>query len=209
VEFVGLGEVWSQLKARGIIELSHDASALELGIDPIKQPVTVALGGVPSGVRLKRQEPAITIDCPSEYVAATLETVLHKLHLAPLYLIPVRRWREIVDVIGFELSIYGAWQAIDSEFSLQQNTRDALECGPRDLHMLREIVRVLLTSADADDAQALTLIATGQVLVARVQPRAPIRILVGNAKVAEQLRDAARHYLAGLNGGSGGEAPHA
>ncbi|MBL9121128.1 MAG: hypothetical protein JNL80_14555 [Phycisphaerae bacterium] len=203
MEFVGFGEVWSELKARGVVERHRDEQALELGIDPSRQPVCVLLG--PEGKPI-RKAAASTIDirCDLDHVPAALETVLHKLHLAPLYLIPVGRWREIFDVVSFGLAVHDAWQEIDSQASLQQNGRDPLVCGPRDLHMLREFLRVLIVEGEADERQGITIAATGQLIVARVEPKRTVQIAVGSATVAGQLRDAAQHFLNGSVGGSTG-----
>jgi hypothetical protein len=225
VEFVGFGEVWPELKSRGVIEARRDANSLELAIDPSRSPVTVELcSGDEQAERPGKRKASVDasaglhagmqVRCPAERVATALETVLHKLHLTPLYLVPVGLWRNIFDVVSFGLATNESWQEIDSQASVQQNTRDPILCGPRDLHTLRELVRVLLADGQAD-AQAsfhrgLSIVGSGQSLIAHVEPTKPVRIVVASVSVAEQIRDAAVHFLSGAaQGGRGPNPPQA
>lgn len=195
MDFTGFDETWTELKARGIVELRRDDRTLLLGIDRARQPVDVVIGG--SG-------PAddVTVPCETGRIAAALEAVLHKLHLAPLHVLPAGRWREVFDAVSFGMAVHDAWSEIDSQASLEQNTRDALTCGPRDLHLLREFVRVLLADGEADAGQAVSIVATGQLVVALVEPGRPVRLSLAGAGVAAQARDAARHFLMGTSEGS-------
>lgn len=189
MEFVGFAEVWTELKARGLVERERGDRSLRLGIDPGRHPVTVRLGGTPDGA------PDLCVPCDGERAAAALETALHKLHLASLYVIPIGRWREVFDALSFGLAAHDAWREIESQASLQQNGRDPLLCAPRDLHLLREMVRLLIVEGEPNAGQTISIIATGQLLVADVEPQKPILVAVGSATVAQQIRDAAAHYL--------------
>lgn len=203
VEFVSFDEVWPEFKTRGVIRQlggsgrPSEDGPLELAIDAARRPVTIVLGGASGSTSAEQAAPHATIPCGDDRVASALEAVLHKLHLAPLHLIPVGRWREIFDAVSFELAAHDRWQEIDAQASLEQNSRDPLRCEARDLHMLREVVRALLANGEGGAAQALTIVATGQLLVVRVEPGRPLELHVGNAGVADQLRDAANHYLSG------------
>lgn len=199
MEFVGFGEVWPELKARGVVETHRDDVALELSIDPSRHPVTLDL--CPAAGTDASPSGSTRIPCPAERLAAALEAVLHKLRLAPLYIVPVGTWRSIFDIVTFGLAANEQWQEIDAQASVEQNTRDALVCGPRDFHTVRELVRVLLADGEPHASQALTIIATGQALVARAEPKSPVRIVVASSAVADLVRDAAVHFL-------NGAAPH-
>ena len=193
MEFVALAEIWTELKGRGIVEEPRGSGDSLLTLDAAKHPVVLDLGPERPGPGV-----AFAVPTPPDKSAAVLEAVLHKLRLAPLYLVPVTRWRNILDVVAFGLAGNEAWQEVDSQASVELNSRDALVCEMRDLHTLRELVRVLLQDGDhAEDglSQALAIVATGQPLVAHVTPGRPVRLVVGNSLVAEQARDAARHFL--------------
>ncbi|MDZ4754526.1 MAG: hypothetical protein SGJ11_08515 [Phycisphaerae bacterium] len=219
VEFVGLQEqwrpIWRDLKARGVMESQPDQPTTEWMLDPTKHAATLIIGPASSSSTHATQplqskaKPAhasagsctapeiMHLDVPLERVAATLEVVLHNLHLAPLYLVPFGRWRNVFDVVSFALAENEHWQEIDAQAAVELNTRDALQCEPGDLHLLRDIVRVLLADGDAGDVgaeQGISIIAQGQALVARVRPKRPVEVHIGNARVAAQAHDAAMHF---------------
>lgn len=207
MEFVDIAEVRSELKARGVVE----SPQAEGGIALVLAPVNAHAGEdrrAPMIVELNASESAAsdgakhTVPCPVEHLAPTLETILHKLHLTPLYVFPRATWRPILDRVSFGLASNEAWQEIDSQASLEQNTRDPLACGPRDLHTLRELVRALLAEGEPGPGVSIAIVATGQRLIAHVEPGLPIRIEVAHPQVAEQVRDAAMHFLHGVAGGS-------
>ena len=217
MEFVGLDEVWSELSRRGIVETRGTDGEVELSID-VETGLDAARIGGGRGENARR--PCIlelgigaqgewAIDVDSEKAAATLEAILHKLHLAPIYLIPVARWRNIFDVVSFGLAKNAHWQDIEAQACLELNTRDALECGLRDFHTVREVVATLLIDSEdlsgtsstvgspTEKHNGLMIVATGQLIVARVCPRRPIRVEIASRKVADNVRDAANHFLAG------------
>lgn len=198
MEFVGFGDVRNELRSRGVVESQRSDGSIRLSIDAAKHPTSVLLASPPAAASTAGcHRVGHCVECPAERAAAALETVLHKLHLAPLYIIPVGTWRPIFDVVSFDLASNEAWQEIDSQASIQQNTRDPLVCGPRDLHTLRELVRVLLANGEPDCLQALSVVATGHSIVAQIEAKRPIQIELANAQVAEQARDAAMHFLNG------------
>jgi hypothetical protein len=210
VEFVDIAEVRSELKARGVVESPNADGGFALAMEEGRVPVVVELsptsmapGSSDSGVEGRNH----TVPCPNEHLAPTLETILHKLHLAPLHIFPRGTWRPILDRVSFGLASNEAWQEIDSQASLEQNTRDPLACGPRDLHTLRDLVRTLLDDGEADAGASIAIVAAGQRLIAHVEPNRPIRIEIASAQVATQVRDAALHYLQGVAGGSASRAP--
>ncbi len=212
MEFVGLQEIWPALKGHGIVESrperQHEthgahgvhaqrespAPPLEFSLDPAMHAATALLGPA-EGYR--RDPTCIQIEVAIDRVAATLEAVLHKLHLAPLYLVPSTNWRSVFEIVSPGLASNQHWQDIELQATVELNTRDPLVCDPGDLHLLREVVRVLLADGNAGDdgsRQCLTLLATGQPLVVRIRPKCGVRMLIGSAKVAEQIRDAALHF---------------
>ncbi len=208
MEFVDIAEVRSELKARGVVESPDADGGITLVMEGGRTPVVVTLDPSPAAPARPAACDTHTVHCPPEHLAPTLETILHKLHLAPLHIFPHARWRPILDRVSFGLASNEAWQEIDSQASLEQNTRDPLACGPRDLHTLRELVRVLLADGEPDPAASIAIVAAGQRLIAHVEPGRPIRIDVAHPQVAAQVRDAALHYLHGVAGGSASRATH-
>jgi len=217
VEFVSFGEVWIELAHAGVVETSRDATPLYrgsgaqaelvLGVAADQRASTLEVGPGAKGEH--------AIETTAEKAAATLEAVLHKLHLTPFYLVPVARWRGIFEIVSFALASNAHWQEVDSQASVELNTRDPLECGLRDLHTVRELLIALLVSEDVplgsgastnagsgtatgrdhNSRNGLMLIATGQLIVATIAPHQAIRLEIGSATVAKNIRDAANHFL--------------
>jgi hypothetical protein len=202
VEFAGFDEVWPALKARGVIETRGADGLACFALDAVRQPVRLWLGDSP---RPKAKRPRGSagdgderVPCPPDRLAATLEAVLHHLHVHPVHVVPRTSWRAVFDVVSFGLAAHTRWQEIESQASVELNTRDPLVCAQGDLHTLRELVRVLLADgSEGDDAaaQGLVVIATGQPLVAKVEPHRPAELLLGGEPLSRQVREAAEHFL--------------
>ncbi len=193
MEFVEPRQMTDALRGKGVVETAS-GELVHLSLEASRRGGTVALtasgpDGVPAG--------AITVEVPADRLAATLETAIHKFHLFPLYLVPAARWRAIFATVAFGLASNPQWTEIDSEATVESNTRDPLLCDPGHLHVLRELVRVLLAEGGDDVNATLHLVAPGKTLVATVTPGRPITIECGDAGTAAALAEAARHALGG------------
>lgn len=186
MEFVGFAEVWPELARNGIVEANRPEGERALDVDQARSPSIMEIGPGAKG--------GAAVDVASEAAAATLEVVLHKLHLTPLFLVPFGAWRHVFDVVAFGLAKNAHWQEIDSQASVELNTRDPLVCEGRDLHTLRELVRTLMTDGESASS-GLAVVATAQPMVAHVVPKRPIRIAFSNGRMASQALDAAQHFL--------------
>ena len=193
VEFVERRQMLESLRGKGVVE-SESGELVHLSIEPARRGGLVQLtarggDGAPDG--------AIVVEVPADRLAATLEAAIHKFHLFPLYLVPAARWRAIFATVAFGLAANPQWTEIDSEATVELNTRDPLLCDPAHLHVLRELVRVLLAEGGDDPANTLHLVAPGKTLLARVTPGRPITIECGDAGTAAALAEAARHAVGG------------
>jgi hypothetical protein len=188
VEFVEFAEAWPSLSRRGIVETRDASVPGGLAIDPSKPAATLLLGPGARGDR--------AIEAPFERAAAAFETICHKLHLTPLHVIPFGTWRAVFDVVSFGLAKNAQWQKIDSQASVELNTRDPLVFEQRNLHTLRDLACTLLADGESIGA-GVSVVATGQTMVAHLVPKQPIRITFASPQVADQARDAAQHFLAG------------
>ncbi|MFO0826885.1 MAG: hypothetical protein U0572_01955 [Phycisphaerales bacterium] len=194
MEFVELDEIWQDLARRGVVEMRRADVGVEMAVDATKRAAVVELA--PKGTSFRA--PTTRVEVPLDRIASTLEAILHKLHLSPVYLIPVVRWRNVFEVVSFGLAKNAHWQDIESQASVELNTRDAIECGQRDLHTLRDLVNTLLVDGDEGDLgvqQGLVLVATGQLVVARIAPHRPVHLEFESASVAQNACDAAHHFL--------------
>jgi hypothetical protein len=189
VEFVVPSEVASSLRSRGLV-LPSDAETGLAGFDHAKPSVEVRIG--------KGARGELAIDAPSGRVAQVLEIVLHKLRLAPIYLVPAAPWRNAFDLLREPLAEHERWMTIDAEAIVEQNTRDPLLVEPGDLHLLRDMIEALLAAPEADDAlHGIAIVAPGPPVVAQVLPRSGVRLLVPTPDIARQACDAANHFLLG------------
>lgn len=206
MEFVACAETSPTFRSRGVVETAPGEACSLMTLDEKRFAAAVELVPGPTSARRSGRGdtrktaaaavPTISIDVPMERVAHTLETVFHHLRLSPLYLVPAARWRNIFEIVTVALCDDQRWQKIDAESIVEQNTRDPLVAGPGDLHLIRELVRVLLAWPEADpERHGLAVVATGPPLVAQIRPGRGASILLGNGDLARQAGEAANHFL--------------
>ena len=193
VEFVERRQMLEALRGKGVVE-REAGELVHLAIDPSRRGGIVALvargGAAPS-------DSTFVVEVPAERLAATLEAAIHKFHLFPLYLVPAARWRVIFATVAFGLASDPQWTEIDSEATVELNTRDPLLCDPGHLHVLGALVRTLIAEGGDDVNATLHLVAPGKTLVASITPGRPITIECGDAGTAAALAEAARHAAGG------------
>jgi hypothetical protein len=200
VEFVDLNDqwrdAWRQIRARGVVETRPGAPDTEVVLDPVQRAASLLVG--PQPAKGRKAAGVTYVAVPLDRAAQVVEVVLHKLHVAPLFVLPDGKWRSVFEIVSPGLAENPHWQEIDALASVELNTRDPLRCDPKDLHLLRDVMRVIVAHTDdAGDGRGVTVLSSGQSLVVKVAPSRPIELSFGSAQVAEQARDAALHYLDG------------
>lgn len=197
MEFASFAEAWGELDACGVTPVDPEVvlpppapgvlASLELTLRRTARRLHLAPPEAECG-----EDGEERLDCGADRLASRLDLLLHKMHLAPLAVMPRCRWRPVLDAVSFNLAEDRAWQEIESETTLVLNTRDALVASPADLNTVAALVSALIEEgASAEESIAIVPL-SGQLLV-EVVPGLGVRIDVAT----DAIGDAVRELLAG------------
>jgi hypothetical protein len=100
----------------------------------------------------------------------------------------------VFDTITPVLTDNEQWVAIDSEATVELNTRDPLICELRDLHLLRAVVEAILTHAETLE-QGISIAAVQAPLLVEVEPAGGVLLTIGNESLADEVRAVARAFM--------------
>jgi len=125
-----------------------------------------------------------SIITPAAALPEIAERLLHKAHIAQCVIIPVGRWRPILDLLAFELATNEDWLDIDADATLHQNTRDPLGLTSKSRHVVALIAASLFPAADP--ALDLTIASLDSPFVLELRSE-PALILHGPQAMAENL----------------------
>ena len=193
MEFVTFTEAWSELERGGVepVEPSVPSPPPPPGVLPTLE---LQLASSADRLRLGRleegfiEESVISID-PGR-VPEVLDHLLHKLHLAPVVVLPRTRWRAVLDALTFSLAEHRGWQALDAEATLVMNTRDGLVLGPADLRLLRTVLESLLAEARSPEESLLVIPLSASLLIEAIPGEpASVRIEIAEAPLAKSVRE--------------------
>lgn len=191
MEFVSFAEAWGDLDACGVIPTD------EVGESPPPPPGVLAelaltlhsaagrIALAPSGVSIERAE---QIECDLDRVAGAVDHLLHKMHLAPVAVLPRSRWRAVLDAVAFTLAEDRAWLEVESETTLILNTRDALFADPADLKTVHTLAAAVMAEGGNANAAIAIVPLSGQLLV-EVIPSVGARIDVATEAIGDAVRE--------------------
>lgn len=195
LEFLEFDRAWKTLTEEEVVTLTGDAptelDALQLDYDASRDAhrtiFAVRDGHEPDVVD------AEVLDVPRTQAGEVLEHILHKLHLTPMLLFPIGKWRPVFDLVTPVLTDNDQWMAIDSEATIELNTRDPLMCEPRDLHLLRAVVESILEHGQTLD-QGISIAALQAPLLVEVEPAGGVLLTIGNESLADEVRAVAAAF---------------
>jgi len=183
VDFVEFERAWSSLSELNVIRLEQSTEeAFRPGLDDSDELVILDLLGTTPDADSEQA----TID--ASRAADALEALLHKLHLAPVLLFPIGRWRHVFDLISYEMAENQDWQEIESTAIIELNTHDPLMCEPQDLHLVHDILATILKNG-TEALQGVTLTALGKPLVIAIEPPGNLRIELVSESLAAEVRE--------------------
>ena len=183
MDFLDFNEAWSSLTPLKVIRLETSTDeAFRPGIEDSDELVIFDIMGTTPDAD------AIPLEIPADRAADALEAMVHKLHLAPLILFPIGRWRNVIDAISFELADNEAWQELDSSSIVALNTHDPLMCEPQDLHLVHDILACIMKVGE-NPLQGVTLAALGKPLLICAEPPGNLRIELGRESLAAEVRE--------------------
>jgi hypothetical protein len=196
LEFLEFDRAWRTLSEEDVVTLTGDApadlAALQIDYDERRAAHRTIFAARPD--HETDVADAEILDIPRERAGYVLEHILHKLHLAPLLILPIGRWRAVFDTITPVLTDNEQWVAIDSEATVELNTRDPLVCELRDLHLLRAVVEAILTHAETLE-QGISIAAVQAPLLVEVEPAGGVLLTIGNESLADEVRAVARAFM--------------
>ena len=195
LEFLEFDRAWKTLTEEEVVTLTGDAptelDALQLDYDASRDAhrtiFAVRDGHEPDVVD------AEVLDVPRTQAGEVLEHILHKLHLTPMLLFPIGKWRPVFDLVTPVLTDNDQWMAIDSEATIELSTRDPLMCEPRDLHLLRAVVESILEHGQTLD-QGISIAALQAPLLVEVEPAGGVLLTIGNESLADEVRAVAAAF---------------
>lgn len=187
MEFVNDGEVLHLLKEYGIAPQSGDDERVYLDMDSGGEVVRIHLATEDASV--EPADGARVISTTIERLPEMIESIIHRLRLNQVLLVPVGKWRSVFDAVAFSLAENEDWQEIDTTATVELNTRDPLLCEPGDYHTVHALMRALLSDAEEPE-QGIMLTTTAAPLLLEVVPDGAVRVAFGNQVLADEAAEA-------------------
>ena len=183
MDFVAFEEAWRNITPLNIVKLEQSTEEeLRPGFADSDDLILLDLiGKTPDA-------DSISVGLEPSRAADALEAVLHKLHLAPVFLFPIGAWRHVFDAITFELVEHEEWQEIESTATIELNTHDPLMCGPADLHTVHDVLSAVLKSGESP-RQGVTIAALGKPILIVVEPPDQLRIEIMGEPLATEVKE--------------------
>ena len=196
MEFLQFDRAWKTLTSEEVVTLNGesptDLDILQIDYDERRQAHRTVFANQPDHeVDVADAE---KLSVPREKAGEVLEHILHKLHLAPLLILPIGKWRPVFDLITTALMENEQWMAIDAEATIELNTRDPLMCEPRDLHLLKEMANVILRDGE-ELPQGISIAAIQAPILVEVEPKSGILLTIGNEGLADEVRAVANAFI--------------
>jgi hypothetical protein len=196
LEFLQFDRAWQTLTSEEVVTLSGEPPAdldiLQIDYDERRSAHRTVFANKPDHDLDVADAEKLSI--PREKAGEVLEHILHKLHLAPLLILPIGKWRPVFDLITNALTHNEQWMAIDAEATIELNTRDPLLCEPRDLHLLREMATVILRDG-VELAQGISIAAIQSPILVEVEPLGGILLTICNEGLADEVRAVANAFI--------------
>ncbi len=186
MEFVSYDEAIGLLKELGIREVKEGNDRISLRFDGHGTVIRLHLA-CPESTCVP-YEGANVVHVDKDRLPGAVEHLLHKLHLSQVLLIPVGKWRKVLDAVAFSLADNEHWQEVDAAATLSLNTRDPLLCEAADFHTINALIRALLHDAETAD-QGLLITTTSAPVMVELVPDGAVRISVGDAVLADEVAE--------------------
>jgi len=186
MEFLDYNQTLEAIGEFGVVERPEgDAMRFELTAKPPHAPEVQTLVIGPDAEAAPGQR---AMACPTENLPATLESLLHKVHVQEVAVIPTTSWGAILDLIAFKLADEEHWNEIDAEASLHKNTRNPLVIDANDMRLTRKLLEALIENGESEEHNA-SIVATGAPLVIEFHQPGSLRIQCGNPATADALAE--------------------
>ncbi|NNM26497.1 MAG: hypothetical protein HKO59_11030 [Phycisphaerales bacterium] len=187
MEFVRDEDLLGVLKVHGVTASTETDDRVYLRM--------AAADGVVARIHLKTadadadpEEGARVFTVDAEKIPDAIDSVIHKLHLREVLLVPVGKWRHLFDAVAFRLAENEDWQEIDATATVELNTRDPLLCEPGDFHTLSALMHAIISDAERPE-QGVMLTTTTAPLLVEVVPEGTVRMSFGSQVMADEVAE--------------------
>lgn len=119
------------------------------------------------------------------------EAIVAGLHIDEIAIFPTSRWREILDLVAFDLAEDEAWLEVDAEAAMHQNGRDPLVLIPRDRHLLVTLINALMNQAETA-THDLSVVAMDAPVIIQVGHTGILTVWCANEAMADKIARLAR-----------------
>ncbi len=198
MQFLEFERGWEVLKKEGVVSLDGEAPKsvefLQLDYDESRPAHRIVFSSREGHVCEVHE--AEQLNVPRAKAGEVIEHVLQKLHLAPLLIFPIGKWRGFFESISPILVDNPTWMEIDTSATVELNTRDPLGCDSGDFHILTTLIDTILEHGDSLK-HGISIAAISAPVLIEVDPDAGILITLGNPNLAEQVRSVAEHIVQG------------
>ena len=189
MDFVAFEEAWRNITPLNIVKLEQSTQEeLRPGFeDSDELAIFDLIGRTP-------ETDSQDLELDTGRAADALEAVLHKLHLAPLFLFPIGNWRHVFDAITFDLVEHEEWQEIETAATIELNTHDPLMCGPGDLHTVHDVLSSVLKCGKTPN-QGVTIAALGKPILIVAEPPEQLRIEIMGGTLAQEVKELLQPFV--------------
>lgn len=190
MEFLPYNETLQSLAEQGVYAQARGdlvrfaLRAEKNSTNPVGQVQQIQLG--PDAHRASSVTRSITL--PVDQLGRAVEELVHGAHMAMPVMIPVGQWRDVFDLVAFELAGDEVWDEVDAEAALHQHTRDPLGLHQKQRHVLSKIVDALLATA-SEEKHDLTIAALDTPVLIEVLHCGQIRLVCIGQDTADSLID--------------------
>ncbi len=188
MEFLEYKETLAHLKSHGVVERaegSGEDQLIRFDLDDSEQPpASVRIGIVDAS-----ESEVIQRDRSSLGDAA--EAIVAGMHIDEIAIFPTKRWREILDLVAFDLAEDEAWLEVDAEAAMHQNGRDPLVLVPRDRHLLTTLINALMNHAESP-LHEITVVAMDAPVIIQVGHTGVLNVSCANEAMLDKIARVAR-----------------
>lgn len=189
VEFVEQSEVAALLRDIGLSSVPEGDDKIFLRLDSeVPGESVVRVHVVASDVDVAADEGASVVTVEHDQIAATVNTVVNRLHLDQALLIPIGKWRNVFDAVAFGLAENEEWQEVDAMASVELNSRDPLLCGPADFGTLQALIEAIYRDAE-EEGQGFMITSTSSPVLVMIVPEGAARLTFGSQVIADEATE--------------------
>lgn len=181
VEFLSYDKILASLARLGVVEVA-DGELLHFTLDGSEAVrVAIAPKGSPVGAGVEH-----VFGCPLDRIGEKAEQVLHRLHIGDVAIVPAPRWRDVLDLVVFDLAKDEVWLEVDTDATLHQNVRDPLVVPPKHRHIIRTLVSSLMANGESP-SHDVTIAGLESPFLMSVAPGRSLTITCPSEGVAQTL----------------------